>query len=118
MNPDEIRLLDGAFDAGDPSSARDVAQMQGGVGDHDVGGGPVRGRWPDGLRRGVRRDDALGDRDDVGASVARMELRIRFEERMKRIPDMRRVPGPRPELVPSAFARGPRAVRVELPPSR
>lgn len=54
----------------------------------------------------------------VGASVARMELRILFEELMKRIPDMRLAPGPRPEFVPSAFARGPREVRVEFTPAR
>jgi len=54
----------------------------------------------------------------LGASVARMELRVLFEELMKRIPDMRLAPGPRPEFVPSCFARGPREVRVEFTPTR
>jgi len=53
----------------------------------------------------------------LGASVARLELRIMFEELMKRIPDMRLADGFVPRMVPSVFTRGPEAVRVEFTPS-
>jgi cytochrome P450 family 142 subfamily A polypeptide 1 len=53
----------------------------------------------------------------LGASVARMELRIMFEELMKRIPEMRLAPGTQPRMVPSVFTRGPDAVHVEFTPS-
>jgi cytochrome P450 family 142 subfamily A polypeptide 1 len=54
----------------------------------------------------------------LGASVARMELRILFEELMRRVPDMQLAPGPRPRFVPSCFTRAPDAVHVEFTPSR
>jgi cytochrome P450 family 142 subfamily A polypeptide 1 len=54
----------------------------------------------------------------LGASVARMELRIMFEELMRRIPDMQLTPGTEPRFVPSCFTRGPDAVHVEFTPSR
>jgi len=54
----------------------------------------------------------------LGASVARLELRLLFEELMKRIPDMRLAPGFEPKMVPSVFTRGPAAVHVEFTPSK
>ena len=53
----------------------------------------------------------------LGASVARLELRIMFEELMKRIPDMQLAPDSRPLMVPSVFTRSPDVVRVEFTPS-
>lgn len=53
----------------------------------------------------------------LGASVARMELRIFFEELLKRIPEMRLAPGKTVRFVPSCFTRGPEAVDVEFPAS-
>ncbi|MBW2500549.1 MAG: cytochrome P450 [Deltaproteobacteria bacterium] len=50
----------------------------------------------------------------LGASLARMELRIMFEELMKRIPEMRMAPGVQPRMVPSVFTRGPDAVHIEF----
>jgi cholest-4-en-3-one 26-monooxygenase len=54
----------------------------------------------------------------LGASVARLELRIMFEELMKRIPDMRLKAGFTPRMVPSVFTRGPETVEVEFEPSK
>ena len=52
----------------------------------------------------------------LGASVARLEIRVMFEELMKRIPDMRLAPGAEPRFVPNCFARSPDAVKVEFTP--
>jgi cytochrome P450 family 142 subfamily A polypeptide 1 len=52
----------------------------------------------------------------LGASVARLELRIFFERLMRRIPHMELAPGTRPAMVPSCFTRGPDAVHVEFEP--
>lgn len=54
----------------------------------------------------------------LGASVARMELRLMFEELMKRIPEMHLVADKPPKMVPSCFTRSPDAVHVEFPLSR
>lgn len=54
----------------------------------------------------------------LGASVARMELRLLFGELMRRIPDMRLAPGHTPRFVPSCFTRAPDAVHVEFTPER
>lgn len=53
----------------------------------------------------------------LGASVARLELRLLFEELMKRIPDMQLASGATPKMLPSVFTRSPDAVRVEFTPS-
>jgi len=52
----------------------------------------------------------------VGASVARMELRVMFEELLRRMPDFRLAPGAEPRFVPSAFARSPDAVPIVFTP--
>lgn len=54
----------------------------------------------------------------LGASVARLELRIMFEELIRRIPDMQMAPGFTPKMVPSSFTRGPEAVEVQFAPSK
>jgi len=54
----------------------------------------------------------------LGASVARLELRLMFEELMKRIPDMQIAEGTEPRMVPSAFTRSPDAVHVRFTPSK
>jgi cytochrome P450 family 142 subfamily A polypeptide 1 len=53
----------------------------------------------------------------LGASIARMELRILFEQLMRRIPVMQLAPGAEPKLVPSCFTRSPDALRVEFEPA-
>ena len=53
----------------------------------------------------------------LGASIARLELRVMFEELLRRIPDMRLAPGAPPAMVPSCFTRGPDAVHVEFTPA-
>jgi cytochrome P450 family 142 subfamily A polypeptide 1 len=49
----------------------------------------------------------------LGASLARLELRVLFEELLRRFPDYRLV-GPEPEIVPATFTRGYREVHIEL----
>lgn len=53
----------------------------------------------------------------LGASVARLEIRLMFEELMKRVPDMRLAAGAEPRFMPNCFARSPDAVRVEFTPT-
>ena len=53
----------------------------------------------------------------LGASLARIELRVMFEELLRRIPDMRLAPGAEPRIVPAAFARAYDAVPVEFTPT-
>jgi len=50
----------------------------------------------------------------LGASVARMELRIMFEELLRRIPEMHLVAGKPTAMVPSCFTRAPDVVHVEF----
>ncbi len=53
----------------------------------------------------------------LGASVARLELRLMFEELLRRVEDFQLVAGKTPRFVPSCFTRGPDAVHVELTPA-
>jgi cytochrome P450 family 142 subfamily A polypeptide 1 len=52
----------------------------------------------------------------LGASLARLEIRVMFEELLRRIPDWRLAPGAEPRIVPSAFARGYDAIPIEFTP--
>jgi cytochrome P450 family 142 subfamily A polypeptide 1 len=49
----------------------------------------------------------------LGASLARLELRVLFEELVRRFPDWRLV-DPQPEIVPATFTRGYGAVHIEF----
>jgi cytochrome P450 family 142 subfamily A polypeptide 1 len=53
----------------------------------------------------------------LGASLARLEIRVMFEELLRRIPDWRLAPGAEPKILPSAFARGYDEVPIEFTPS-
>jgi cholest-4-en-3-one 26-monooxygenase len=50
----------------------------------------------------------------LGASLARLEIRVMFEELMTRIPNMRLADGAQPKKVPSAFACAYDAIPVEF----
>jgi cytochrome P450 family 142 subfamily A polypeptide 1 len=54
----------------------------------------------------------------LGASLARLEIKVMFEELLRRIPDMRFAPGAEPQIVPAAFSRAYDAVPVEFTPTR
>jgi len=52
----------------------------------------------------------------LGASLARLEIRVMFEELLRRIPDWRIAPGAEPRILPSAFARSYDAIPIEFTP--
>ena len=53
----------------------------------------------------------------LGASLARLEIRVMFEELLRRIPDLRLAPWADPQRQPSAFACGLKDLKVEFTPS-
>jgi cytochrome P450 family 142 subfamily A polypeptide 1 len=53
----------------------------------------------------------------LGASLARLEIRVMFEELLRRLPDMHLAPGAQPRIVPAAFSRAYDAVPVVFTPS-
>jgi cytochrome P450 family 142 subfamily A polypeptide 1 len=52
----------------------------------------------------------------LGANLARLEIRVMFEELLRRLPDMRVAEGGEPAIVPGYFARTLRALPVEFTP--
>jgi cytochrome P450 family 142 subfamily A polypeptide 1 len=54
----------------------------------------------------------------LGASLARLEIRVMFEELLRRMPDWRLAPGTDPQIMPATFARAYDAVPIEFTPSR
>ena len=54
----------------------------------------------------------------LGASLARLELKVMFEELLRRIPDWRLVPGTEPAILPATFTRAYDAVHIEFTPER
>ena len=52
----------------------------------------------------------------LGSSLARIEIRIMFEELLKRIPDWRLVPGTEPKIMGATFARAYDRVEIEFTP--
>jgi len=53
----------------------------------------------------------------LGASLARLEIRVMFEELLRRLPDLRLAAGADPRKQPSAFAVGYDAVAMEFTPA-
>jgi cytochrome P450 family 142 subfamily A polypeptide 1 len=54
----------------------------------------------------------------LGANLALLELRVLFEELLRRLPDFRLAPGPAPEFLPGFFTRTYREVHIEFSPER
>ena len=52
----------------------------------------------------------------LGSSLARIELRVMFEEIVRRMPGLRLAPGAEPKVLPAVFTRGFDAVHVEFEP--
>ncbi len=86
----------------------------------------------------ANRDESMFDRPDVfdvtrahnhhvafgfgthfclGASLARIEIRIMFEALLRRIPNWRLVPGTQPEVLGATFTRAYDAVHIEFDPT-
>jgi cholest-4-en-3-one 26-monooxygenase len=53
----------------------------------------------------------------LGAALARLEIRVMFEELLARLRGLRLAPGSAPERIPNAFVRGFRSLHVEFDPS-
>jgi len=49
----------------------------------------------------------------VGAALARLELRVLFEQLLARLPQWRLVPGTQPRIIPATFTRAYDAVHIE-----
>ena len=54
----------------------------------------------------------------LGANLARLEIRVLFEELLRRLPDFRLVPGTEPEFVPGYFTRTLKELHIEFTPER
>ena len=54
----------------------------------------------------------------LGANLARLELRVLFEELLRRLPDFRLAPGFEPEFVPGFFTRTLKELPIEFTPER
>jgi cholest-4-en-3-one 26-monooxygenase len=52
----------------------------------------------------------------LGASLARLEIRVMFEELLRRIPDWRLAPGAEPAIIPATFTRAYDQVPIEFTP--
>jgi cytochrome P450 family 142 subfamily A polypeptide 1 len=52
----------------------------------------------------------------LGANLARLEIRVMFEELLRRLPDMRLGAGAEPAIVPGYFARTLRELPIEFTP--
>lgn len=50
----------------------------------------------------------------LGAALARLEVRVMFEELLPRLRNLRLAPGTTPERIPNAFVRGFRSMHVEF----
>jgi cytochrome P450 family 142 subfamily A polypeptide 1 len=53
----------------------------------------------------------------LGAQLARLEIRVMFEELLRRIPDWRLVDDSEPQILPATFARAYDRVRIEFTPT-
>jgi len=53
----------------------------------------------------------------LGANLARLEIRVMFEELLRRLPDLRLAPGPEPEFHRGFFARTLKELRIEFTPA-
>jgi cytochrome P450 family 142 subfamily A polypeptide 1 len=53
----------------------------------------------------------------LGAALARLEIRVMFEELLPRLRDLRLAPDSRPERIPNAFVRGFRSMQIEFTPA-
>ena len=52
----------------------------------------------------------------LGSSLARIEIRIMFEELIRRLPDWRLAPGSNPQILGATFTRAYDRVEIEFSP--
>lgn len=54
----------------------------------------------------------------LGSSLARIEIKVMFEELLRRVPDWRLAPGAEPRIIPAVFTRAYDEVPIEFTPAR
>jgi cholest-4-en-3-one 26-monooxygenase len=69
-------------------------------------------------RRGSHVAFGFGTHFCLGANLARLELRVMFEELLRRLPGFALVPGHEPEFAPGYFTRTLKELWIEVRPSR
>ena len=59
----------------------------------------------------------LGTHFCLGANLARVELRVMFEELLRRLPEWRLAPGTDPQIIPATFTRAYDAIHIAFDPA-
>jgi cytochrome P450 family 142 subfamily A polypeptide 1 len=79
--------------------------------------GPTADRFDVGRHPNPHVAFGFGTHFCLGTSLARLEIRVMFEELLPRLRDLRLAPGTAPDRQPNAFVRGFNALPVEFTPS-
>jgi cholest-4-en-3-one 26-monooxygenase len=79
--------------------------------------GPTAGRFDVGRDPNPHVAFGFGTHFCLGAALARLEIRVMFEELLPRLRDLRLAPGTAPDRVPNAFVRGFNSLPVEFTPA-
>jgi cytochrome P450 family 142 subfamily A polypeptide 1 len=84
--------------------------------DEDVFG-PTADRFDVGRNPNPHIAFGFGTHFCLGAALARLEIRVMFEELLPRLRDLRLAPGAGPERIPNAFVRGFESLPIEFTPA-
>jgi cytochrome P450 family 142 subfamily A polypeptide 1 len=79
--------------------------------------GPTSGRFDVGRDPNPHVAFGFGTHFCLGAALARLEIRVMFEELLTRLRDLRLAPGTGPDRIPNAFVRGFKSLAVQFTPS-
>jgi len=102
---------------GQPIRAGDQVLLMYGSANRDPAAFPDPQRFDVTRRHNQHVAFGFGTHFCLGAALARLEIRVMFDELLRRVPDMRLAPWADPQRQPSAFACGLKDLRVEFTPS-
>ena len=102
---------------GQPIRAGDQLLLMYGSANRDPAAFAEPERFDVGRRHNLHVAFGFGTHFCLGAALARLEIRVMFEELLRRLPDLRLAPWADPRRQPSAFACGLKDLRVEFTPS-